>query len=145
MSHRQVTHKRRKTCILCACTKRSVSMQLVSCIMPTSAARSLFIPLAVRFFSRQDYPHAELIIVDDSPQPQHHLIPALPSVVYIHVPQRFSTIGAKRNYACAQAKGNIILHWDDDDWYAPDWISKQVAALENTPAGICGLSALHFF
>jgi glycosyltransferase involved in cell wall biosynthesis len=119
-------------------------MQLVSCIMPTSSARQLFIPLAIRYFLRQDYPHTELIIVDDGPQSQESLIPALPQLSYIHVPQKFSSVGAKRNYACSLTKGSIILHWDDDDWYAADWISKQVAALETSGAGIAGLSSLHF-
>ena len=119
-------------------------MQLVSCIMPTSSARQQFIPLAIRYFLRQDYPHTELIILDDGPKPQDGLIPVLPQLSYIHIPQQFSSVGAKRNYACSLAKGTIILHWDDDDWYAADWISRQVQALETADAGIVGLSSLHF-
>lgn len=120
-------------------------MQFVSCIMPTSAARQQFIPLAISYFLRQDYAPAELIIVDDSPQSQQHLIPALPGIIYLHIPERFSSVGAKRNYACSLTKGSIILHWDDDDWYASDWISRQVSVLEATHAGIAGLSSLWFF
>lgn len=125
--------------------KGSDTMQLVSCIMPTSIARQQFIPLALAYFLRQDYGSAELIIVDDGTPSLEHLIPALPGIKYIRVPQRFDTIGAKRNYACALAKGSIILHWDDDDWYAPNWISRQVSMLESSQAGITGLSNLCFF
>ena len=28
-------------------------------------------------------------------------------------------LGAKRNLACELARGEIIVHWDDDDWMAP--------------------------
>lgn len=120
-------------------------MKLVSCIMPTSAARQQFIPLAIDYFLRQDYPDAELIIIDDSPQSQEYLIPASPKLAYVHLEPRSWSVGIKRNYACSRAKGSIILHWDDDDWYAPDWISRQVQVLEQTGAGICGLDRLHFF
>lgn len=122
-----------------------IIMQLVSCIMPTSAARQQFIPLAIQYFLRQDYPHTELIIVDDSPQPLAHLIPASPGLAYVHLEPQPRSVGVKRNYACSLAKGSIILHWDDDDWYAPDWISRQVQVLEQSGAGICGLDRLHFF
>lgn len=120
-------------------------MNLVSCIMPTSPARQQFIPLAILYFQRQDYPNTELIILDDGPQPMEQLIPASGNITYVHSPQKFSSVGTKRNYACALAKGSIILHWDDDDWYAPDWISRQVQALTTSGAGIAGLSSLHFF
>jgi glycosyltransferase involved in cell wall biosynthesis len=39
-------------------------MPLASCIMPTYNRRH-FVPNALRYFCRQDYPHKELIIVDD--------------------------------------------------------------------------------
>ena len=125
--------------------KGSDTMQLVSCIMPTSIARQQFIPLAIGYFLRQDYSHAELLIVDDGTPSLEHMIPVLPGIRYIHVPEKCSSIGAKRNDACALARGSIILHWDDDDWYAPDWISRQVNILESSQAGITGLSSLHFF
>jgi hypothetical protein len=28
-----------------------------------------------------------------------------------------STIGYKRNVACQVARGDIVVQWDDDDWY----------------------------
>ena len=39
------------------------------------------------------------------------------------------TLGAKLNLACDYARGEIIAHWDDDDWYAPRRLSTQVEAL----------------
>ena len=40
------------------------SQPLVSCIMPTYNRRE-FVPLAIRYFLRQDYANKELIIIDD--------------------------------------------------------------------------------
>ncbi|MET1055810.1 MAG: glycosyltransferase family A protein, partial [Pedobacter sp.] len=44
-----------------------------------------------------------------------------------------------------KAAGNIIVHWDDDDWYASNWISHQVNVLLNTEADICGLNHVQFY
>ena len=54
---------------------------LVSCVMPTFDRRS-FVPQAVRYFLRQDYPAKELIIVDDGPEPVSDLLPPDPRIVY---------------------------------------------------------------
>ena len=38
-------------------------------------------------------------------------------------------VGRKRNLALHSARGELICHWDDDDWMASDRLSRQVAAL----------------
>ena len=116
---------------------------LVSCIMPT-ADRETFIPLAIDYFLRQDYPDKELIIVDDGINLIEQIIPANSQIRYIKLEKK-EKVGQKRNYACQAANGDIIVHMDDDDWYASDWISKQVSVLEATKADICGLSKLYFY
>lgn len=116
---------------------------LVSCIMPT-ADRIDFIQAAIQYFLQQDYPHKELIILDDGRVPVQHVIPSHPAIRY-HYSQDRQTIGAKRNAACALAQGPIIMHWDDDDWAAPTWISTQVRVLEENRADITGLSIVRFF
>lgn len=118
-------------------------LPFVSCIMPTADRRNL-VPCSIAYFLRQNYPHAELIIVDDGKEPVKDLIPTDPHIRYIRLERRM-TIGAKRNHACMLAKGDIIVHWDDDDWYAPDWISWQVNVLTSSGADICGLKELFFF
>lgn len=116
---------------------------LVSCIMPT-ANRQKFVPLAIDNFLNQDYPNAELIVVDDGKESIRALIPANQKIRYFYS-HSISTIGKKRNFACEQAYGEIIMHWDDDDWYAPDWVNKQLQALEESNADICGLDEITFF
>jgi glycosyltransferase involved in cell wall biosynthesis len=116
---------------------------LVTCIMPT-AARRAFVPLALAYFARQDYSPRELIVVDDGPDPVADLMPADPAVRYIHLRQR-RPLGEKRNTACEAAKGELIVHWDDDDWMAPDRLSRQVAALFAHDADVCGLDRVPYY
>lgn len=46
-------------------------------------------------------------------------------VTYVHVDGRRS-IGEKRNIAVHHAKGNVIVHWDDDDFFREHRITTQV-------------------
>ncbi len=110
---------------------------LISCIMPTRNRRA-FLPLALRIFDRQDYPSRELLIVDDGDDLIGDLVDGRPGVRYIRLRSRLS-IGEKRNLACREAVGEIIVHWDDDDWYAPDRLSYQAAPILKGDADISGL------
>ena len=121
----------------------SASTPLVSCIMPTFDRRA-FVPQAVRYFLRQNYPHTELVVVDDGTDKIADLLPADPRVRYVAVEGKL-TIGAKRNLACERARGEFIVHWDDDDWYPPWRVRAQVRALVETGAEVCGTSRLFYF
>jgi glycosyltransferase involved in cell wall biosynthesis len=115
---------------------------LVSCIMPT-ADRRPWLPRGVRYFQDQDYPHAELIVVDDGADAVADLIPDDPRVRYVRLAAG-RTLGAKRNAAVEAARGDLIMHWDDDDWMAPHRIRYQVEALCETGADACGLRTMLF-
>lgn len=110
---------------------------LVTCIMPTYNRRA-FVPRAVAQFLAQDYPNRELVVVDDGTDPVEDLMPAGDERVrYIRLPERL-TIGAKRNLACEAARGELICHWDDDDWMA-DWrLSYQVSEHLQLGADVSG-------
>jgi O-antigen biosynthesis protein len=71
-------------------------------------------------------------------------VPVHPAIRYHYSPDR-RTIGAKRNAACHMSKGTVIMHWDDDDWAAPTWISTQVRMLAESQADITGLSSIRFY
>jgi len=111
--------------------------------MPT-ADRRQFVPQAVRCFLAQDYEDSELLIVDDGADPLADLIPDHPRIRYLrqHAKQR---LGPKRNFACDQARGEIIAHWDDDDWSAPWRLRYQVEQLLAANADICGLERVLFY
>jgi glycosyltransferase involved in cell wall biosynthesis len=116
---------------------------LISCILPTYNRRA-FLPHAIRYFLRQDYPNKELLVVDDGADSVADLIPSDPRIRYVRLPQKV-TLGAKLNLCCEQALGPVIAQWDDDDWYAPDRLSRQLTALLQTGAEVCGLSDLLYF
>ena len=42
-------------------------------------------------------------------------------------------IGAKRNLACEQVRGELVVHWDDDDWSAPRRLRYQVETFQTRP------------
>ena len=111
--------------------------------MPTRDRRP-FVVQAVAQFLAQDYPDSELIVVDDGDDAIADLLPSDERVRSIRLDHR-ATIGAKRNIACEAATGDVIVHWDDDDWMA-DWrLTYQVNALAAQSADVCGLSRLYFY
>jgi glycosyltransferase involved in cell wall biosynthesis len=119
------------------------TLPLISCIMPT-ADRRRFVPEAIRLFLGQDYPDKELVVLDDGEDEIADLIPADPRIRYLRQQPRRS-IGIKRNLACAAARGDIIAHWDDDDWYAPWRLSRQAGAIVDGGADLCGLDRVTFY
>jgi ADP-heptose:LPS heptosyltransferase/2-polyprenyl-3-methyl-5-hydroxy-6-metoxy-1,4-benzoquinol methylase len=116
---------------------------LVSCIMPTFN-RGRFVAQALRYFARQDYPNRELIVIDDGGQAVADTASEGAAVRYIKLDAR-KPLGEKRNIGCAAARGEIIVHWDDDDWQAPWRVSYQVRALLESGADVCGLESLLYF
>jgi glycosyltransferase involved in cell wall biosynthesis len=113
---------------------------LVSCIMPTHNRRR-FVGQAIRYFLRQDYPQRELIVVDDGDDAVGDLVPDDARIHYVHLSERRS-VGAKRNLACQLGRGELICHWDDDDWIAPHRLRLQVAGLRDSGADVCGTREL---
>jgi glycosyltransferase involved in cell wall biosynthesis len=112
--------------------------------MPTGNRRAL-VSKAVEYFRRQDYPNLELIVLDDGKEPVEDLANGDDRIRYCRMPD-VRTMGAKHNLACEMARGEIIVHWDDDDWMAPWRISYQVRDLLNRRSEtLCGLSRLLFY
>jgi ADP-heptose:LPS heptosyltransferase/2-polyprenyl-3-methyl-5-hydroxy-6-metoxy-1,4-benzoquinol methylase len=114
------------------------ALPLVSCIMPT-ADRRAHVPSAIAHFLAQDYPRKELVILDDGDDAVQDLIPPNPAVRYFRSQPR-AVLGEKRNRLCALSRGEIIVHWDDDDWHAPGRLSYQVGSLLGSDAMLCGIT-----
>ncbi len=115
---------------------------LVSCIMPTRD-RPAFLQRALALYLDQEYPNRELIVVDDGAAKVGHLLTGH-RIVYLPL-SRPASIGAKRNIACEAARGEIIVHLDDDDWYAANWLAMQVEHLLAARAEVTGLDTLFFY
>jgi Glycosyl transferase family 2 len=94
----------------------------VTCIMPTMPERFELRAIAMESFELQTYPLSELIC-DDS--------------------QR--SIGAKRNWLCSIARGDIIIHWDDDDWSDPRRIEFQVEELMGSGVAVTGFNRMLYY
>jgi glycosyltransferase involved in cell wall biosynthesis len=85
---------------------------------------------AIRFFLRQTYRNAELVVVDGGERPVEDLCAGLLSVRYVRTAPS-KTLGAKLNLGIEHARGSILQKVDDDDFYHPAFLEKAVATLES--------------
>ena len=117
-----------------------MALTFVSVLTPTYNRRK-FIPTAIACFKAQEYPQdrMEWIILDDGSDKVKDIFDAsgLKNVRYVAVPEgQKLPIGAKRNRLNELAKGEIVVCWDDDDFYPPQRIQVSVEALEKNPERI---------
>ena len=126
---------------------RSLSISdtpLVSCIMPTKNRQS-FVTQSIKYFMRQDYPNKELVIVDDGRDKVRSFVPSDDRIRYIETNNEGLSVGELRNIAIAESRGEIIAHWDDDDWYADTRLSYQVKPLLSGDADLSGLNGRVYY
>ena len=118
---------------------------LVSAIMPTRA-RPLMSRTALECWKTQTWKDTELLILDDADDPSFLLDkwPVFddPGIRYYREPK--ATIGAKRERLCSLAKGEVIIHFDSDDWSDPGRIAEQVSMLQ-TGKPMSGYHSLLFW
>ena len=108
----------------------------VSIITPTYNRRHL-LPLLEQCILRQTYPRCrmEWVIVDDSQDEQPRFKPRTDHGITTRylVVDRKMTLGEKRNYTLEQARGQICVYMDDDDYYAPTRVAHAVETLQKHP------------
>jgi len=122
----------------------------VSVITPTYNRRK-FIPYLIECYKSQTYPKnkMEWIIYDDGSDPVKDLFDSelskIPNIRYIYESEKLN-IGAKRNRLNKEAKGDIIIAMDDDDYYPPERVSHVVNLLRsNTRVELAGASEIYMF
>ena len=72
------------------------------------------------------------------------LLPADDRIRLIHLAET-RQVGSKRNYGCERAAGQLICHWDDDDYSAPERLAEQVQVLMDHPAySVTGYHSMRF-
>lgn len=87
---------------------------------------------AIESILRQDYQPFEVIAVDDgSTDGSRAIIDAFPDIRYIYQPN--AGVASARNAGIAAARGELIAFLDQDDWWAPNKLRLQVAALREHP------------
>jgi hypothetical protein len=116
---------------------------LISCVMPTWNRRD-FIKASIDCWLKQTYENKELIIVDDGDDKVRDLIPRKKGIRYFKRDKKEIT-GTKRNSCNELSKGDIICHFDDDDWSAPDRLEHQLGLLRSTGKPITGYGTLYFW
>lgn len=71
------------------------------------------------------------------------LLPPDESVRLVHFAES-RQVGQKRNYGCELATGEVICHWDDDDYSAPGRLAYQVGRLFDTRRSVVGFHSMRF-
>ena len=108
---------------------------LISCIMPT-CNREWCLPYAIAQFQAQTYAHKELIVLDNGSRSIEHLVPKTKGIHYHRA--TCSGTGLLRNEAIGHAKGDIIVHWDDDDMHHPEQLSYFAGFMGRIGANVVG-------
>src|SRR5580704_4925479 len=104
----------------------------VSIITPTFNRPQLLVAQAaiVRAQSEQNF---EWLILDDSPEPCADFSGISdPRIRYHHLAGAPMLVSAKRNWLCERAAAPVIAQFDDDDYYAPDYLATMLARLNQT-------------
>lgn len=101
----------------------------VSICTPTYNRRE-FIPYLIKCVENQSYSQdlIEWIILDDGEDKIKDLVENIPNVIYIESDKKLP-IGKKRNILNDRAKNDIIIYFDDDDYYPVDRVKHAVTAL----------------
>ena len=116
----------------------------IAVICPTFNRQAMHEPL-YKAFDSQDYEHKQLWVLDDSQQPSTFLQAKAedPRVHYVHDTSKGRMhIGTKRNRLVQMAtEAGVIAHFDDDDWYAPNYLSTMLDHMVRKDADLVKLSA----
>jgi glycosyltransferase involved in cell wall biosynthesis len=107
---------------------------VVSCLMVTLAVpeRLHYLKHSVSDYCRQTHRNKELVIVFDFGPPDtraeitEHIASLRRSDIRIVDPGRKLSLGALRNIARENARGDIHCQWDDDDRHHPERVERQL-------------------
>jgi glycosyltransferase involved in cell wall biosynthesis len=126
-------------------------MILISCLTVSREARFSSLQLAVADYRQQTHRDRELVIVHDGSGEFHAKLCAWAQsdgrtdVAVLRATEGL-TLGELRNVAVAQARGDYVCQWDDDDRYHPLRLEAQFAALRAAGSDFCFLTdQLHLF
>jgi glycosyltransferase involved in cell wall biosynthesis len=102
--------------------------------------RRLWLPWSLRCAQYQTYQPTEILVIADG-EDVSDLIP--PGVRYLHLAGK-PTVGRKRNVGCEAATGEVIAHFDDDDFSHPDRLEGQIERLTTSGAALTGFHTMRF-
>lgn len=115
--------------------------RFVTAICPTTG-RGELIGVAISSFLSQTYKDSELLIVDDGVEPLK--LEPHPRIRYVHI-DTVHDIGTKRNLCCDMARGEVIFHWDSDDYSVPTRMVRQLSYIHESCPLVTGYHGLSFY
>lgn len=118
---------------------------LVSAVMPTHNRRDL-IGMAIDSYLSQTFPEQqrELVILDSGHDGTEEIVPKRSDIRYCR-PKMVLNVGRMRNAVADLAQGQIIIHWDSDDWSAPERIERQVERLYVSQKQLTGFHDVFYY
>lgn len=133
---------------------RDCGKDRVSVLTPTVEKRQRFHELLWSCFQAQTWPNKEFVVVETyQGKPSDFFLKLSkkdPRLVYTSFRVNAWkdddwSIGFKRNLGAAMATGDIIAHFDDDDLYAPDYLTTMVNDMVTRSCMAITLSSWHIF
>jgi glycosyltransferase involved in cell wall biosynthesis len=115
---------------------------LISCVMVSRGDRYPA-AFAIECYRRQTYANRELVVV--SANEGNELATFIagigdPTIRFVRAAP--ASLGELRNISIAQATGELICQWDDDDLSAPNRLDIQTAALAQSHSTVCYFGAI---
>lgn len=111
---------------------------LVTAVVPTYGRRPDYLRTAVESVRDQTSDEVELVVVDDSPDAVSAWLddwsPGGLTAVRTIRDRSHDGASAARNTGIDAASGRYVAFLDDDDWWHPRKVERQVARLERDPA-----------
>ena len=104
----------------------------VSVVIPTYN-RADFLHEAIASVLQQDYPHVDLIVVDDGSRDGTAAVVSGFGTAVQYLWQENRGVSAARNRGVAASTGDLIAFLDSDDLWLPSKVSAQVAYFEAHP------------
>jgi glycosyltransferase involved in cell wall biosynthesis len=119
-------------------------MQPLVSVLTSTCNRTRFLPRLIAAFKAQTYKNTEWIILDDGMDNAESYFKGV-AARYIHSNQK-QTMGQKLNRLKAEAKGDIVVIMDDDDYYPPERIQTVVDAFAANPTKhVAGCSLVYMY
>lgn len=114
-------------------------MKSVSVVTPT--IRSKYLNQVFENFLSQNYKNKELIIIlnkDDMAVEDWESKAKRYGNIRVYRLKEGTSLGECRNFGAEVAKYDIIAHFDDDDYYAPTYLTNALKLFKETDADIIG-------
>ncbi|MGQ9562054.1 MAG: glycosyltransferase [Thermogutta sp.] len=116
---------------------------LVSTIIPVfNGAR--YLAQTIESVLAQTYPHIEIVAIDDGSTDDSPEILSRYRDRICLIQQTNQGVAAARNRGILAARGEYIAFLDQDDWWYPQKIERQVSALVTFEAGLAHTQTLYF-